>query len=75
MALHDQQFGEEMTPACAAQCADARVTLDSSDLEMPIDTQGCPGNNPADLTPGDVKGTCESLYTLPRVAGLPSAAC
>ena len=34
MALHDSQYGEEMVPECAAQCADPRVTLDSSDLEM-----------------------------------------
>ena len=47
------QYGEEMVPECARQCADDSVTLDSSDLEMPIDTQGCPGNNPDDPTPGD----------------------
>ena len=59
MALHDQQFGEEMSPSCAAQCNDKRVTLDSSDLEMPIDTQGCPGNDPLDPTQGDFE--CEQV--------------
>jgi hypothetical protein len=62
MALHDQQFGEEMTPECAAQCADPRVTLDSSDLEMPVDSQGCPGNDPADPTPGDFD--CEQVVAI-----------
>jgi hypothetical protein len=62
MALHDQQFGEEMMPSCAAQCADPRVTLDSSDLEMPIDIQGCPGNNPNDPTQGDFE--CEQVVAI-----------
>ena len=61
MALHSD-FGEEMTPACSAQCADPRPTLDSSDIELPFDTQGCPGNNPNDPTPGDF--LCEQVSAI-----------